>query len=98
MESSLFAQVEEREIHGDVFQVTHRILQVPREVYIQITCDHPESFSEEGAQYFVEQYLRWLGEKDGLVGLVRLDEKNGVILLDATIRYRINSLERPFYS
>ncbi|NLZ92785.1 MAG: hypothetical protein GX922_02015 [Firmicutes bacterium] len=95
MKSSLFSQVKEREVEGEIFQVTHRILQVPREVYAQVMCGHPEPFSEQGAQYFVEQYLGWLGEKDGVIGLVRFDEEDGEILLDAAVRYRINSLARP---
>lgn len=95
MDSSLFTQVEEKEVKGEIFQVTHRLLQVPWEVYRDALQTHPEPFSEVGAQQFVEQYLKWRGEEDGIIGLVRFDEKDGAILLDAAIRYRINSLERP---
>ena len=92
--SSLFAEVEEKEVKGEIFQVTHRILQIPREVYLKVLQDYKEPFSEQGAQQFVEAYLKSSGEDHGLIGMVRLDEKDGQIILDAAIRYRLNQLER----
>ncbi|NLM45506.1 MAG: hypothetical protein GX200_01700 [Firmicutes bacterium] len=80
---------------GEIFQVTHRILQVPRETYLEVLAGHEQPFSEAGAQQFVEKYLAWCGEKNGVVGMVRIVEKEGTVILDAAIRYRISQLERP---
>ncbi|HZK25818.1 MAG TPA: hypothetical protein VFC74_10605 [Oscillospiraceae bacterium] len=94
-ESSLFAKVEEQEVKGEIFQVTHRILHIPREVYLVVLKDHEKPFSEVGAQIFVEEYLKWLGEENGIIGMVRLAEEDGQVILDAAIRYLINPLEGP---
>src|SRR5687768_16614990 len=93
--SRLFAQVLEKEAAGEIFQVVHRILEIPREVYLDVLQEHAEPFSQLGAQNFVEEYLAWSGEHHGVVGMVRLDEKEATIILDAAVRYRINPLERP---
>lgn len=90
-----FENVEEREVKGEIFQVTHRLLQVPREVYLEVLEKHDEPFSELAAQDFVEQYLTWCGDTEGVLGMVRFDERDGEVHLDAAIRYRINPLERP---
>src|SRR5690606_26352139 len=90
-----FEQVEEREVKGEIFQVTHRILHIPRATYLKVLHDYEEPFSELGAQNFVEDYLKWCGDTNGIIGMVRLDELDDQIILDAAIRYRINSLERP---
>ncbi|MDW7650220.1 MAG: hypothetical protein SCK29_00590 [Bacillota bacterium] len=90
-----FEGVEEREVKGEIFQVTHRILQVPRDDYLKILHQHKEPFSELAAQDFVEQYLKWCGDTEGMLGMVRLDELDGKVVLDAAIRYRISPLEKP---
>lgn len=92
---SLFDQVEEREVQGEIFQVTHRLLQIPREVYLEVLQGTPEPFSEIGAQEFMEAYMKWCGDKNGLLGMVRFDDRDGFVHLDAAIRYRINPQERP---
>lgn len=92
---SPFSRVEEREVKGEIFQVTHRILQIPRDVYLGVLHGHEEPFSEMAAQDFVEQYLNWCGDGGGVIGMVRLEDGNDLIVLDAAIRYRINPLDRP---
>lgn len=94
-QNSPFALVREQEVRGDIFMVTHRILEIPRHVYQEILKEHEEPFSERGAQAFVEAYLQWQGDKEGVVGMVRLDEGKEEIVLDAAIRYRINPQEKP---
>ena len=94
-EDSLFSNVEEQEVMGEIFQVTHRLLQIPRNVYLSVLSEHDEPFSELAAQDFVEQYLQWCGDTEGVLGMVRMNERDGHVELDAAIRYRINSLERP---
>lgn len=94
-ENSIFARVEEQEVHGEIFQVTHRILQIPNEVYLQVLKQHEEPFSERAAQDFVEQYLAWCNDQGGLLGMVRINREDNLVVLDAAIRYRINPLDRP---
>lgn len=93
--SSLFSQVEERELQGEIFQVTHRILHIPRDVYQDVLSQHEEPFSEAASQDFVVQYLKWCGDTGGVIGMVRMDIQEEKVVLDAAIRYRINPLERP---
>jgi hypothetical protein len=92
---SPFVRVEEREVAGEIFQVNHRLLRIPREVYLDILNQHREPFSEIAAQDFVEQYLQWCGDRDGVIGMVRFDEEEGLVILDAAVRYRINPRDRP---
>ncbi|NLM53019.1 MAG: hypothetical protein GX197_09420 [Firmicutes bacterium] len=94
-QNSPFAHVKEQEVRGEVFTVTHRILQIPRSIYTEVLKDHQEPFSEDGAQAFVEAYLQWQGDTEGVVGMVRFDETAEEIVLDAAIRYRIDPQERP---
>lgn len=92
---SLFEQVEEREVQGEIFQVTHRLLKVPKTIYLEAVKGFAEPFSEVAVQDFVEQYLRWCGDREGVIGMVRFDEEEGYVILDAAVRYRINPRERP---
>lgn len=94
-EQALFASVEESEVAGEIFQVTHRILEIPRNVYMQVLKGHEEPYSEMAAQDFVEQYLKWCGDTDGVIGMVRIGVEEEEVTLDAAIRYRINPLGRP---
>jgi hypothetical protein len=95
-ENSLFSRVEENQVMGEIFQVTHRVLQIPRDVYLQVLAEHQEPFSEMAAQDFVEQYMKWCGDTHGIIGMVRIGNEDDGIVLDAAIRYRINPQERPF--
>jgi hypothetical protein len=92
---SPFVRVEEREVAGEIFQVSHRLLRIPREVYLDVLSQHREPFSEIAAQDFVEQYLKWCGDRDGVIGMVRFDEEESFVVLDAAVRYRINPHDRP---
>ncbi len=94
-QKSPFNSVEEREVAGEIFQVTHRLLRVPRETYLEAVSQHGEPFSEHAVQGFVEQYLKWCGDKEGVLGMVRMDEEDDVVVLDAAVRYRINPHNRP---
>lgn len=93
--NSPFARVGEREVAGEIFQVTHRLLRIPREIYLETVAQSEEPFSEAAAQDFVEQYLRWCGDRNGVIGMVRLDEEEDAVVLDAAVRYRINPQDRP---
>lgn len=92
---SPFARVSEREVAGEIFQVTHRVLHIPRSVYLEVVGRHDEPFGEGAAQEFVEGYLKWCGDRDGLIGMVRIDVRQDEVVLDAAVRYRINPQERP---
>lgn len=92
---SLFANVEELEVKGEIFQVTHRVLHIPIEVYEKVLEAHQEPFSELAAQDFVEEYLKWCGDTGGVLGMVRIDRQKDKVVLDAAIRYRINPLDKP---
>ena len=81
-EQTLFAQVKEQEVRGEIFMVTHRILQIPRFVYEKVLKGQKEPFSESGAQAFVEAFLKWQGDNEGVMGMVRIDEKEQEIILD----------------
>jgi hypothetical protein len=93
--NSLFTQVDEREVKGEIFQVTHRLLLIPRDVYLDVLNNHNEPFTELAAQDFVEQYLKWCNDSGGIIGMVRINEEGNFVELDAAVRYRINPLERP---
>jgi len=89
--NSLFTEVEEREVKGEMFQVTHRILSVSRDTYLQVVESEKESFSETAVQSFVDKYLKWCGDEDGVIGMVRFDEEGDNVVLDAAVRYRVNA-------
>ncbi len=91
----MFEQVEEREVRGEIFQVTHRLLRVPRQAYLAVVEGFAEPFSEVAVQEFVEQYLKWCGDRDGVVGMVRFNEEEGFVVMDAAVRYRIDPRGRP---
>jgi len=92
---SPFAQVEERELKGEIFQVTHRILHIPKDVYKDVVAGCEDPYGEAASQEFVEQYLKWCKDTEGVVGMVRIDVQEDKVVLDAAVRYRINPLERP---
>jgi hypothetical protein len=94
-QSHLFTRVDEREVKGEIFQVTHRILHIPGDVYQEVVGRREDPFSEPAAQKFVEQYLQWCGDTEGVIGMVRIDRDEDTVWLDAAIRYRINPLDRP---
>jgi hypothetical protein len=94
-ENSPFTRVEERELKGEIFQVTHRLLLIPRDIYLDVLKSHQEPFTEIAAQDFVEQYLHWCKDAGGIIGMVRISEAGNYIELDAAVRYRINPLDRP---
>lgn len=91
----LFSAVKELENRGKTFKVTHRILEVPKDIYLKVLAGYEEPFSERGAQYFTEEYLKWRGDEGGVVGMVRFDKNEDSIVLDAAVRYKIEPRGQP---
>ena len=85
----MFSAVKELENRGKTFKVTHRILEVPKDIYLKVLGGMRSPFSERGAQYFTEEYLKWRGDAGGVVGMVRFDKNEDSIVLDAAVRYKI---------
>ncbi len=71
------------------FQVFHRRLKISRNDYVHASS-FPQPFCEEGYQDFVARYLAAKDDK-GIVGMVRLVEKDDYLILDAAVRYPIDS-------
>lgn len=70
------------------FQVFHRRLQIPWEVYQEAMSEFPQPDKEEGYQDFVARYLAAQGDP-GIVGMVRVEEWKDVLELDAAVRYPV---------
>lgn len=84
-----FDQVKEEKYDGLRFFVTHRLFNVPKNVFhAHVSEDHPE-LTQETAQQFVSDYLAW--QKDhGVVGLVRFRDEGDHVLLKAAVRYLVD--------
>lgn len=79
----------------EYFKVLHRVLRVPKDVYFQIVSDDDDPLSEEAVQEFVRGYLNWKEPNtNGLVGMVRSEEQEDYILLDAAVRYPLYAESR----
>ncbi|MBM7624716.1 hypothetical protein [Sporohalobacter salinus] len=87
----LLTNINERNADGFCFEVRHKILEIPRDLYLETLSDHKQPFSEEAAQYIVEEYLDWKDEQ-GLLGMIRIDDRQeeNQIELDAAVRYLIS--------
>ena len=80
--SDVKARVEEPQ-----FWTYHWILEVPGKLYEKVLQNYPgDIYTEEAVQEFVIQFLRWKGD-NGVVGLVGLEGKGDVVLIDAAVRY-----------
>ncbi|MDA8442700.1 MAG: hypothetical protein M0Z55_10055 [Peptococcaceae bacterium] len=84
----VWAQVQDLPPQEKGFQVFHRRLKVPQEVFRKLTADFPQPQQEEGFQDFVARYLQ--AKRDcGVVGMVRVEEEDGAFVLDAAVRYPV---------
>lgn len=83
--------VKETDHNGFCFEVTHKILEIPRDVYLENVTEFENPFSELAAQRFTESYLD--SKKDmGVVGLVRIhdDKSKDQVVLEAAVRYVVD--------
>lgn len=79
----------------ECFKVLHRVLRVPKNVYFQVVSSNDDPLSEEAVQEFVQEYLNWKEpDTNGLVGMVRGEEQEDYILLDAAVRYPLYAESR----
>ena len=86
----LFSAVKELENRGKTFKVTHRILEVPKDIYLKVLAGYEEPFSE-GSPVFYGRIPEVAGRCGGVVGMVRFDKNEDSIVLDAAVRYKIES-------
>lgn len=72
-------------------RVVHRQLRVPRDEYYKHITRYDGSGFEESAQLFIRDYLNTKEEEGGIVGMVRGWEEGDWVLIDATLRYPLNT-------
>lgn len=70
------------------FQVFHRKLKIAKDAYRAEMANFPQPFKEEGFQDFVARYLQAKGDP-GVVGMVRVEQRELDWVLDAAVRYPI---------
>jgi hypothetical protein len=81
-----FDQVKAR-IEEPQFFTYHWVLDVPQGLYQEVLQDYPgDIYTEEPCQEFVTRYLRSRGD-NGIVGLVGLEVKGEMLVIDAAVRY-----------
>ncbi|GAB6137025.1 hypothetical protein [Halanaerobaculum tunisiense] len=87
---SYLEHITEKETTGYSFQIKHKNLELPRDLYLNNLDHYEDPFSEEAAQHLIEEYLDWIDEQ-GLLGMVRLQDnpEENKVELDAAIRYLI---------
>ncbi len=69
------------------FLTYHWVLEVPTNLYREVLQDYPgDIYGQEPVQEFVTRYLRSRGD-NGIVGLVGLDTRDNVVIIDAAVRY-----------
>lgn len=86
MRENIFSLVEES-ARPESVRVTHRLLRVPRQQYLEHTAAYGEDDSEQNAQRFVAEYMASKGEQGGIVGMVRCRQQQDWLLMDAAVRY-----------
>lgn len=81
-------EIVEKDSRDYCFEVRHKVLEIPRNIYLERLADYENPFCEEAAQELVEEYLDWK-EDHGLIGMIRLDDdrEEGIVRLDAAVRY-----------
>ncbi|MDW7674389.1 MAG: hypothetical protein SCK28_07645 [Bacillota bacterium] len=84
----LLQQVKETEHDGFCFEVKHKILEIPRAIYLDNVQHYHDPYSEAAAQHFTESYLDWKNDI-GVVGMIRInnDHLNENVILEAAVRY-----------
>ncbi len=78
--------VQEEIPSNTTLQVFHRQLVIPKDEYIQVVKDYTDPWDERAYQYFMIQYLQETSDP-GIVGMVRQEQDEKFIYLDAAIRY-----------
>lgn len=71
---------------GKKFNVTHKILAVNKDDYLDHVGTFSEPYCQTALQNFMVDYLE-KNHDDGLVGLVRYKEEDSEIIIDAAVRY-----------
>jgi hypothetical protein len=89
---SMLNKVIELEPRERAFQVFHRRLKVSRQDYLA-DSNFPQPFSEEGYQDFIARYLEANGD-NGVVGMVRVENLEDELVLDAAVRYPVEPEEQ----
>lgn len=82
----IWHKVEELPPREKGFQVFHRLFKMHKDTYNQAMEKFPQPDKEEGYQDFVARYLQAKGDP-GVVGMVRVEESNDELILDAAVRY-----------
>ena len=92
----ILPKIEEKQAGGFCFEIRHKILTIPRDIYFEAVRKKEKPLSEAGAQYLVENYLDWKDE-EGLPGMIRINDnqEEDQIELDAAIRYIVNCESSP---
>ncbi|MCK8817965.1 hypothetical protein MWH28_11415 [Natroniella sulfidigena] len=87
-------QIEETDAEGLCFQVKHKTLQVPRNLYLDKLDNYDEPFSEEAAQHLTQKYLDWKDDQ-GLLGMIRIEDnpEENLVRLDVAMRYVVECEE-----
>ncbi|OCL28101.1 hypothetical protein U472_02600 [Orenia metallireducens] len=87
----LFKNIKEKNANDLCFEVRHKVLEIPRDLYFQTIPKYDNPLSEEAVQYIVEEYLDWKDDH-GLVGMIRVNDnkERGLVELDAAVRYVVN--------
>ncbi|ADL13462.1 hypothetical protein [Acetohalobium arabaticum] len=90
----LLTEIDEKNADGFCFEVRHKILEIPRNLYLETLSDHKQPLSEEAVQHVVEEYLDWKDEQ-GLPGMIRINDnqEENQIELDAAVRYLVSCEE-----
>ena len=89
---SYLEQIKEKEGTGFSFHLKHKLLEIPRDLYLSVLDQYENPFSEEAAQYLTQQYLDWKDDH-GLLGMIRINDNQTeeIVELDATIRYIVDN-------
>ncbi|WP_097017794.1 hypothetical protein [Orenia metallireducens] len=88
---NLFKNIKEKDANDLCFEVRHKVLEIPRQLYFQSVSKYDNPLSEEAVQYIVEEYLDWKDDH-GLVGMIRVNDnkEKDLVELDAAVRYVVN--------
>jgi len=87
----LFKNIREKNADDLCFEVRHKVLEIPRQLYFESIQNYDNPLSEKAVQYIVEEYLDWKDDH-GLVGMIRVNDnqERDLVELDAAVRYVVN--------
>ena len=73
-------------------QIYHRNFKIPLETYFNTVSDFLDPWDERAYQYVVQQSLAKTHDR-GILGMVRQENDENFVYLDAAIRYPISSVQ-----